>query len=283
MLKWRHECANISVEGLSVEVESGVQIAALRYFDPAGGFGRAVRERLGTALPEPLRALRHEHGENAAQFILAWRSPTETLLLGDDPIAFAELELGLEAALDGCMVVQTGGMAVFRVSGPKAADFWPRLGAMSSFPAIGEAKSGRFAELHVLALCVQGGEILLIVDRAYAPHLHLWMQATAADLVAGFADGCRSAGAVWGGGETPTLKGLIEPASIVLAGSAIGKIEPKSLRIVGDVREDDRIIFLAASGVQTNGLTLCRRIAERLPQGYLTPLSDGSLYGEGVL
>jgi phosphoribosylformylglycinamidine cyclo-ligase len=105
----------------------------------------------------------------------------------------------------------------------------------------------------------------------------------AADLVAGFADGCRQAGAVWGGGETPTLKGLIEPASIVLAGSAIGKIEPKSLRIVGDVREGDRIVFLAASGVQTNGLTLCRRIAERLPQGYLTPLSDGSLYGEALL
>jgi phosphoribosylformylglycinamidine cyclo-ligase len=105
----------------------------------------------------------------------------------------------------------------------------------------------------------------------------------AADLVAGFADGCRSAGAVWGGGETPTLKGLIEPAGIVLAGSAIGKIEPKSLRIVGDVREGDRIVFLAASGVQTNGLTLCRRIAERLPQGYLTPLSDGSLYGEALL
>jgi phosphoribosylformylglycinamidine cyclo-ligase len=49
------------------------------------------------------------------------------------------------------------------------------------------------------------------------------------------------------------------------------------------VREGDRIVFLAASGVQTNGLTLCRRIAERLPQGYLTPLSDGSLYGEALL
>jgi phosphoribosylformylglycinamidine cyclo-ligase len=105
----------------------------------------------------------------------------------------------------------------------------------------------------------------------------------AADLVEGFAAGCRLAGAVWGGGETPTLKGLIEPASIVLAGSAIGKIEPKSLRIVGDVQAGDAIIFLAASGVQTNGLTLCRRIADRLPEGYQTRLSDGSLYGEALL
>jgi len=105
----------------------------------------------------------------------------------------------------------------------------------------------------------------------------------AADLVAGFATGCRQAGAVWGGGETPTLKGLIEPASIVLAGSAIGKIEPKSLRIVGNVQDQDAIIFLAASGVQTNGLTLCRRIADRLPEGYQTHLADGSLYGEALL
>jgi phosphoribosylformylglycinamidine cyclo-ligase len=57
----------------------------------------------------------------------------------------------------------------------------------------------------------------------------------AQELVAGFAEGCRPAGAVWGGGETPALRGLIEPGAIVLAGSAVGRIAPKSLRIVGDV------------------------------------------------
>ncbi|HZZ56260.1 MAG TPA: AIR synthase related protein [Opitutaceae bacterium] len=105
----------------------------------------------------------------------------------------------------------------------------------------------------------------------------------AADLVAGFAAGCREAGAVWGGGETPTLRGLIEPASIVLAGSAIGRIDPKERRIHGDVQEGDAIVFLAASGVQTNGLTLCRRIAESLPRGYQTELSDGTPFGEALL
>jgi phosphoribosylformylglycinamidine cyclo-ligase len=53
------------------------------------------------------------------------------------------------------------------------------------------------------------------------------------------------AGAVWGGGETPTLKGIVSPTTIVLAGSAIGKIAPKGLRITGDVRDGDAIIFLA--------------------------------------
>ena len=105
----------------------------------------------------------------------------------------------------------------------------------------------------------------------------------AAALVEGFAEGCRQAGAVWGGGETPTLRGIVEPQTIVLAGSAVGRIAPKSLRIVGDVRGGDAIIFLASSGVQTNGLTLCREIARQLPQSYLTPLGDGRTYGDALL
>lgn len=104
-------------------------------------------------------------------------------------------------------------------------------------------------------------------------------------LVAGWAEGCRVSGAVWGGGETPTLKGIVEPATIVLAGSAIGRIAPKGLRITGDVKDGDAIIFLASSGVQTNGLSLCRLIADRLPQGYQTPIGHGDprSYGEALL
>lgn len=104
-------------------------------------------------------------------------------------------------------------------------------------------------------------------------------------LVDGFAEGCRTAGAVWGGGETPTLGGVVEPEAIVLAGSAIGKIAPKSLRIVGDVQDGDAIIFLASSGVQTNGLTLCRRVAAQLEHGYQTPVGFGDprTFGEALL
>jgi phosphoribosylformylglycinamidine cyclo-ligase len=78
----------------------------------------------------------------------------------------------------------------------------------------------------------------------------------ARDLAEGFAEGCRRAGAVWGGGETPALKGLVN---------------------------DDAIILLASSGVHANGLTLCRELAARLPQGYLAPLSDGRTYGDALL
>jgi len=104
-------------------------------------------------------------------------------------------------------------------------------------------------------------------------------------LVDGFAEGCQIAGAVWGGGETPTLGGVVEREAIVLAGSAIGKIAPKQLRIVGDVQDGDAIIFLASSGVQTNGLTLCRRVAAHLERGYETPVGFGDprSYGEALL
>jgi phosphoribosylformylglycinamidine cyclo-ligase len=104
-------------------------------------------------------------------------------------------------------------------------------------------------------------------------------------LVDGWAEGCHRAGAVWGGGETPTLKDIVNPATLVLAGSAIGKISPKSQRITGDVQDGDAIIFLASTGVHTNGLSLCRLIADQLPQGYQTPLGHGDVrtYGEALL
>lgn len=104
-------------------------------------------------------------------------------------------------------------------------------------------------------------------------------------LVDGFAEGCRQAGAVWGGGETPTLGGVVEPKAIVLAGSAIGKIQPKELRIVGDVRDGDQILFFASSGVQTNGLSLCRKLATQLPKGYETPIGrgDARTFGDALL
>lgn len=105
----------------------------------------------------------------------------------------------------------------------------------------------------------------------------------AGDLAAGFADGCRLSGAAWSGGETQALPGMITAGTVVLGGSAFGRIRPKSLRIRGEVREGNAIIFLASSGIQTNGLSLCRMLATRLPEGYLTPIGDGRGYGEALL
>jgi heterotetrameric sarcosine oxidase gamma subunit len=169
------------IDGLSVSVERELQVATLRYFHHEGSFAAALREAVGSALPEPLRAIEVEHASNDAHFILAWRSPTETLLLCEDRAAFAELELRLAAAVDGCMVNQTGGVCVLRVRGPRAGDLLVRLGATTAIPGLGEARSGRLAELHVLTACVQAGQYLLLVERVYANHLLEWISATAAD------------------------------------------------------------------------------------------------------
>ncbi len=65
----------------------------------------------------------------------------------------------------------------------------------------------------------------------------------------GFAEGCRAAGAVWGGGETPTLRGHRSSRTRSFsAGSAVGRIAPKSHRIMGDVSRRRRDRFSGLLG-----------------------------------
>jgi phosphoribosylformylglycinamidine cyclo-ligase len=110
-------------------------------------------------------------------------------------------------------------------------------------------------------------------------------QRRADDLIAGWQRACILAGAVWGGGETPTLKDVIFPEAVVLSGSAVGFVKPKkNLMHTGRIRHGDAILLLESSGIHANGLTLCRKIAKKLPHGYLTKL-DGCdrTYGEALL
>lgn len=106
----------------------------------------------------------------------------------------------------------------------------------------------------------------------------------AKDLVTGWASACTIAGAVWGGGETPTLKGIVEPDTIDLAGSAVGIIQPKKRLLLGEkLTPGDAILLVESSGIHANGLTLARTIAGKLPKGFKTKLEDGSTYGEALL
>jgi heterotetrameric sarcosine oxidase gamma subunit len=168
-------------DGWSVRVQPGLQIASLRYFDRTGSFAAAVGEAVGRPLPECLRAIQVEDPTNAVRFLLAWRSPTETLLVCESRAAFAELERRLATLVDGCMVDQTGGVSVLRVQGARAADVLLRLGAATAIPRLGESLSGRLADVHVLAACIRAGEFLLFVERVFTAHLLEWMGTTAAD------------------------------------------------------------------------------------------------------
>jgi phosphoribosylformylglycinamidine cyclo-ligase len=104
------------------------------------------------------------------------------------------------------------------------------------------------------------------------------------DLVDGWKKACELARCAWGGGETPTLKDIVHPNAVVLSGSAVGVVKPKSRLVdAANIRHGDAIVIIGSSGIHANGLTLAREIADNLPEGYLTKLSDGRVYGEALL
>jgi phosphoribosylformylglycinamidine cyclo-ligase len=106
----------------------------------------------------------------------------------------------------------------------------------------------------------------------------------ARDLAVGWANACKLAGASWGGGETPAHAGIVNPATIDLGGSAVGAINPKERLALGDkLQAGDAIVLVESSGIHANGLTLARKIADNLPDGYTTPLPSGISYGEALL
>ena len=104
------------------------------------------------------------------------------------------------------------------------------------------------------------------------------------DLIRGWKRACNLACVSWGGGETPTYKGIVNSKTIDLAGAAIGIIEKKK-RLITDknLRLGDRIIFLKSNGINANGLSLARRVAKKLAKGYATRLPNAERYGEALL
>ena len=103
-------------------------------------------------------------------------------------------------------------------------------------------------------------------------------------LVEGWKAACDTCGVAWGGGETPALAGIVEGGRIDLAASCTGIIQPKSRLSVGDQLQDgDAIVLLSSSGIHANGLSLARKLVERLPDGYLTPVEPGLTYGDALL
>ncbi|TAN34256.1 phosphoribosylformylglycinamidine cyclo-ligase [Patescibacteria group bacterium] len=125
------------------------------------------------------------------------------------------------------------------------------------------------------------------------------------DLADGWKSACDLAQVSWGGGETPAYAGIINPETIDLAGSAVGIIKDKNNLLTDKkIQAGDRIIFLKSNGINANGLSLARAIANtpsspppykgggnRLPplykgrvgEGYGAKLPSGVMYGEALL
>jgi phosphoribosylformylglycinamidine cyclo-ligase len=132
-------------------------------------------------------------------------------------------------------------------------------------------------------ICV--GALPLVVNAYFATGSAAWYEDPGrfAALVEGWRAGCEQAGAVWGGGESPTLPGLVAEADIELAGSAVGVV-PGGRTILGaELEPGDEIVLLASSGLHSNGASLVRSVAGELPEGLRTPLPGGEEFGAAAL
>jgi phosphoribosylformylglycinamidine cyclo-ligase len=130
------------------------------------------------------------------------------------------------------------------------------------------------------------GALPLVVNAYFATGASDWYRDAdrAGALLDGWREACADAGCTWGGGESPSLPGLVDERDIELAGAAVGVVPSGRSPILGDeLGPGDEIVLVASSGLHANGASLARLVAARLPEGYATPLASGATLGEALL
>jgi phosphoribosylformylglycinamidine cyclo-ligase len=81
-----------------------------------------------------------------------------------------------------------------------------------------------------------------------------------AEIVKGFANGCRQAGCSLVGGETAELPDFYREDEYDLAGFCVGVVDKDRIIDGTSVRPGDVIVGLASSGLHSNGFSLARRV-----------------------
>jgi phosphoribosylformylglycinamidine cyclo-ligase len=130
------------------------------------------------------------------------------------------------------------------------------------------------------------GALPLVVNAYFATGASEWYleEERAAALVEGWRRACADAGCTWGGGESPSLPGLLDEREIELAGAAVGAVPAGHAPILGaKLGAGDEIVLVASSGLHANGASLARLVAGRLAAGYATALPSGATLGEALL
>lgn len=130
------------------------------------------------------------------------------------------------------------------------------------------------------------GALPLVVGAYFATGHPTWYadQGRFASLVEGWRAACEASGATWGGGESPSLPGLISEDDVEIAGSAVGRVPPGVEPILGqDLAPGNEIVLVASTGLHTNGASLVRKLGNELPDGLQTRLPSGTALGSAAL
>jgi phosphoribosylformylglycinamidine cyclo-ligase len=103
-------------------------------------------------------------------------------------------------------------------------------------------------------IAVQGAEPLFFLDYISVGHV---VPEEIDELVAGVAEGCRTAGCALLGGEMSEHPGLLEAGEFDLVGFAVGVVDRDRV-LPRRVRAGDRIVGLSSPGLRCNGYSLAR-------------------------
>jgi phosphoribosylformylglycinamidine cyclo-ligase len=130
------------------------------------------------------------------------------------------------------------------------------------------------------------GALPLVVNAYFATGASEWYAEPerGAALLEGWRRACADAGCTWGGGESPSLPGMLDEREIELAGAAVGAVPEGREPILGErLAPGDEIVIVASNGLHANGASLARMVAGRLADGYATRLPSGTTLGEALL
>jgi phosphoribosylformylglycinamidine cyclo-ligase len=107
---------------------------------------------------------------------------------------------------------------------------------------------------------VQGAKPLFFLD--YFATGKLDVEKTAS-VISGVAEGCRQASCALLGGETAEMPDMYAPGEYDLAGFCIGIVDNAKIVDGSSIKEGDKLIGLASSGLHSNGYSLARKVLEK--------------------
>ena len=145
--------APIAAPELLVAIDEDVRAASLRYFaSMAGGISGSIEAAVRLSLPGALKATRVSTDGRQETSILAWLSPTETLLLSTSDVRFDQLAACTTVA-GGYFVDQTDGFSVIKLTGKGAEDLLICIGLSDSLPDLGEANHDVYCSMLTVLAC----------------------------------------------------------------------------------------------------------------------------------